>query len=67
MGASGGLTEEAEMAGWVDEEVSTSGALALIEVGCNIDELMADVESCGEEDHCGEECDCVHSSIFFNC
>ena len=51
------------MGGVADVEISLSGAL--VEVGSYIDELMADVETCGEKDHCGEECDCVHSCIFF--
>ena len=65
MRASRGLAIGADMGGVVDMEVSICGAL--VEVGCNIDELVADVETCGEKDHCCEECDCVHSCIFFNC
>ncbi len=65
MGASGRLAIGADMGGVADVEVRLSGAL--VEVGCYIDELVADVETCGEKDHCGEECDCVHSCIFFNC
>ncbi len=64
-GASRGLAIGADWGGVVDMEVSICGAL--VEVGCNIDELVADVETCGKEDHCCEECDCVHSCIFFNC
>ena len=63
--ASGGLAEGTEMGGGVDEEISI--CVAVVEVGCYIDELVADVETYGKKDHCGEECDCVHSCIFFNC
>ena len=48
-----------------DDEVRIGGVV--IEVGCYLDELVADIETCRKEDHGGEECDCVHSSIFFNC
>ena len=64
-GTSGGLAESTDVGIGSDDEVRLSGAV--IEVGCNIDELVADVETCGEKDHCCEECDCVHSCIFFNC
>ena len=69
MGASGGAAEGTEMHGGVAEDIRMGVGMdvAVIEVGCYLDELLADVESCGEEDHCGEECDCVHSSIFFSC
>ena len=63
--ASSGLAECTDVGIGSDDEVRFSGAV--VEVGCNIDELVADVETCGEKDHCCEECDCVHSCIFFNC
>ena len=63
--ASCGLAECSDVGIGSDDEVSISGAV--VEVGCNIDELVADIETCGEKDHCCEECDCVHSCIFFNC
>ena len=63
--ASGGLAEGTDIGIGSDDEVRFSGAV--VEVGCNIDELVADVETCGKKDHCCEECDCVHSCIFFNC
>ena len=53
------------MGGGVDEDVSIRGAA--LAVACYLDELVADVETCGEKDHGGEECDCVHSCIIFNC
>ena len=64
-GGSGGLAIGADMGGVADVEISLIGVL--VEVGCYIDELGADVKTCGEKDHGGEECDCVHSCIFFNC
>ncbi len=63
--ASGRLAESTDVGIGADEEVRLSGAV--VEVGCYLDELVADVETCGEKDHCSEECDCVHSCIFFNC
>ncbi len=63
--ASGGLAESTDIGIGRDEEVRFSGAV--VEVGCYLDELVADIETCGEKDHGGEECDCVHSCIFFNC
>jgi hypothetical protein len=60
--ASGGLAESTDVGIGSDEEVRLSGAV--IEVGCYLDELVADIETCGEKDHGGEECDCVHSCIF---
>ena len=63
--ASSGLAESTDVGIGRDDEVSISGFV--IEVGCYIDELVADIETCGEKDHCCEECDCVHSCIFFNC
>ena len=65
MGASGGLAEGTDMGGGVDEDVGM-GVADVVAV-CYLDELVADVETCGEKDHCCEECDCVHSCIFFNC
>ena len=59
------LAIAADMGNVVDMEFLHS--VAVVEVGCNIDELVADIETCGEKDHCCEECDCVHSCIFFNC
>ena len=64
-GTSGGLAESTDVGIGSDDEVRFSGAV--VEVGCNIDELVADIETCRKEDHCCEECDCVHSCIFFNC
>ena len=63
--ASGGVTEGTDMGGGVDEDVGMS--VTVIEVGCYLGELVADVETCRKKDHGGEECDCVHSCIFFNC
>ena len=63
--ASSGLAESTDVRVGSDDEVSISGAV--VEVGCYIDELVADKEACGAKDHGGEECDCVHSGIFFNC
>ena len=59
------MTECTDVGIGSDDEVCISGFV--VEVGCYIDELVADVETCGEEDHGGEESDCVHSCIFFNC
>ena len=64
-GISGGLAEGTDVGIGSDDEVRLGGAV--VEVSCNIDELVADVETCGKKDHCCEECDCVHSCIFFNC
>ena len=62
-GASSGLAESTDVGIGSDDEVTISGFV--VEVCCNIDELVADVETCGKKDHCCEECDYVHSCIFF--
>ena len=69
LGASGGVAEGAEMGGGVDEDVrmSVGMSVTVLVVVCYLDELVADVETYGKKDHGGEECDCVHSGIFFNC
>ena len=53
------------MGGGIDENVVMD--VTVLVVVCYLDELVADVETYGKKDHGGEECDCVHSCIFFNC
>ena len=58
-GASGGLAVGTDVVIGSDVEVRLGGA-ALVVAKCIVDE-----KSCGENEHGGEKCDCVHSSIFF--
>ena len=59
------MTEDTDVGIGADDEVRLVGA-ALVLFYC-LGDLVADIETCGEKDHGGEECDCVHSCIFFNC
>ena len=59
--ASGGAAEGADVV--IGSDVDDGlGAAALVIAKCIVDE-----KSCGENEHGGEECDCVHSCIIFNC
>ena len=54
------------MGGGIDEDVSIGGAALAVACCLNI-LVVVDEEDCRKKDHGGEECDCVHSCIFFNC
>ena len=57
-GASGGLAVGTDVVIGSDVEVRL-GSAALVVAKCIVDE-----KSCRENEHGGEECDCVHSCIF---
>ena len=54
------------MGGGIDENVSIGGAALAVACCLNI-LVVVDEEDCRKKGQGGEECDCVHSCIFFNC